>query len=302
VGILGLRLVKKTVNYDDPGTFHLYYGDRNGTPGTILTFFPWTSSAARGKPGLGQVVSVAFSVPRGSLGFWVARLTDARIAFEPPSRRGDEEIIALRDPDGMRVDLVDAGAAASDDAWVRRDIPGTSAIRGFHGAGLAVGNPERSASFLSSVLGLRPAGETDGRIRLVTDGGGVGTVAEIIRSPSMQAGRMGAGAVHHIAWRATDDAAQLLLRSRVTAAGTPATAVIDRTYFHSVYFQEPGSILFEIATDPPGFSVDEPAGELGTALKLPRWLEESRAEIERSLPPLETAQDEPGAQAWTQAV
>ena len=299
-GILGLRLVKKTVNYDDPGTYHLYYGDASGSPGSILTFFPWTSSGFRGRPGPGQVTTISFSVPTGSLGFWAQRLKSLGTDYQGPRERSDGTFIALRDPDGMSVELVDAGSPASNDAWTGR-VPGASAIRGFHSAALSVRDAEATARFLTSVLGFAAADGSDGRLRFSTGAAGIGTIAEVVGSPDGPAGRMGAGAIHHIAWRAGDDALQLLLRSQVTDAGTPATAVIDRTYFHSVYFQEPGGILFEIATDPPGFTVDEPADRLGASLMLPAWLESSRAQIEKALPPLE-AEAANGGEAWTQAV
>lgn len=299
-GILGLRLVKKTINYDDPGTYHLYYGDANGSPGSILTFFPWTGSGSRGRPGSGQVTTISFSVPAGSLGFWAQRLKSLGTDFQGPRERSDDAFIALRDPDGISVELVDAGSPASSDAWAGR-VSGASAIRGFHAAVLSVRDAEATARFLSSVLGFTAAGGSDGRLRFSTGAPGIGTIADVVGISNGPAGRMGVGAIHHIAWRARDDAMQLSLRSRVTGAGTPATPVIDRTYFHSVYFQEPGGILFEIATDPPGFTVDEPADRLGGSLMLPAWLESSRGEIEKALPPLESEAAN-GGEAWTQAV
>jgi len=285
-GVLGLRLVKKTVNYDDPETYHFYFGDRRGTPGTILTFFPWTASGLRGRAGCGQVTGIAFSVPAGALGFWRKRLD--RFGVESSGQRdgGDEARISFHDPDGLSLELVDKGDPQSSEAWDAQ-VPAKDAIRGFSSATLSVPHAEKAAEFLSSVLGLKPRGEKAGRLVLEGEAG-AGSVAEIAAVPP-EAGRMGVGTVHHIAWRVHDDTEQKELRAAIIAAGRPATPVIDRTYFHSVYFQEPSGILFELATDQPGFTRDEPEESLGLRLSLPPWLERLRPGLEKALPPTSLA-------------
>lgn len=287
-GVLGLRLVKKTVNYDDPETYHFYFGDRTGSPGTILTFFPWTTSGLRGRAGSGQVTGIAFSVPGGALGFWRMRLEQFHVELTGQKESADDARISFHDPDGLALELVDKGDAQSTDAW-EAQIPGKDAIRGFYSATLSVENAEITADFLGSVLGLRPGGQKDGRLFFSAEAGaegGRGSIAEIVNAPPERAGRMGVGVVHHIAWRARDDAEQRDLRAAIMATGRPATPVIDRLYFHSVYFHEPNGILFELATDPPGFARDEPAESLGSRLSLPPWLERLRPGLEKALPPV----------------
>ena len=298
-GVLGLRLVKKTVNYDDPETYHFYFGDSGGEPGTILTFFPWTTSGLKGHPGASQVTGIAFSVPSGALGFWKKRLELFHVELSGQKESRDEERLAFHDPDGIGLELVDSGNEPSEAAWPRR-VPLQCAIRGFFSATLSVANPETTAAFLSSVLGLRPAGDHEGRLWL-SAGDGVGTIAEVVNDPAKRPGRMGVGAVHHIAWRARDDAEQRDLRSAIISTGKPATPVIDRMYFHSVYFHEPNGILFEIATDPPGFTRDEAADSLGQRLTLPPWLERLRPALEKALPPVNAEHTVESRETWTQA-
>ncbi|MGO9410678.1 MAG: ring-cleaving dioxygenase [Spirochaetia bacterium] len=292
-GVLGLRLVKKTVNYDDPETYHFYFADGAGTPGTILTFFPWTSSGLKGRAGAGQVTGIAFSVPDGALGFWRNRLQRLHVELDREKKIGPETRIAFHDPDGLALELAEAGDRPSSFAWTDQ-VPEEDAIRGFHSATLTVENADITAEFLSNVLGLQSAGEAEGRLVLSAPRGGaggegMGTRVEIVNAPAQSPGRVGVGAVHHIAWRAKDDEEQRALRAAVVATGAPATPVIDRLYFHSVYFHEPNRILFEIATDPPGFTRDEPLDSLGTQLKLPPWLEKLRPGLEKALPPLNVA-------------
>ncbi len=292
-GMLGLRLVKKTVNFDDPETYHFYFGDGTGTPGTILTFFPWTTSGLRGRTGAGQVTRIAFSVPGGTLGFWRNRLQQFHVDVTGQKEADRTAGISFRDPDGLDLELVDTGYSPSARAWTGH-VPAQNAIRGFHSAALTVENADATARFLTEVLGLQAAGEREGRIvfsaeRAVpgsaeTSWAGVGTQVEIAGAGSGNQGRMGVGTIHHIAWRAADDEHQRALRSAVVATGAPATPVIDRVYFHSVYFHEPSGVLFEIATDPPGFLRDESPDSLGTHLKLPPWLEKLRPGLEKALP------------------
>jgi len=284
-GLLGLRLVKKTVNYDDPGTYHLYFGDRRGSPGGILTFFPWGAGGGRGRRAAGQVSTIAFSIPAAAMDFWRARLSSFGLEIHGPVEGEHGVSIGFRDPDGLSLELVDAGSKPSSSSWDEA-VPEDRAILGFHSVTLSVRKPEHTAEVLRSALGFRALQETADSYLMAAVGRGLGGLAQVVADRSEGFGRMGAGVVHHIAWRAVDDAAQARLRSQVVAAGMDATPVIDRSYFRSVYFREPGGILFEIATDPPGFSIDESPDSLGSRLALPPWLEDERSSLEEALTPL----------------
>lgn len=285
VGILGLRFVKKTINFDDPFTYHLYFGNETGQPGTILTFFPWTSMGVKGHPGTGQLTVISFSVPDGSFGFWTQHLKKHDVEFKGPFSRLDEEGLILYDPDGLELELV---SSANDPrpAWGKGAVPEQYAIRGFYHVALAEERYERTAGLLTETLGFRKVTESGSRFRYEVAGGGPGAMVDIVCEPDAAPGRMGVGAVHHIAWRTSDQENQLTLRQQLVDLSYNVTPVIDRNYFHSIYFKEPGQILFEIATDPPGFTIDEDIGTLGTSLKLPPWLENNRPEIEQALPPI----------------
>jgi glyoxalase family protein len=280
-GVLGLRLVKKTVNFDDPGTYHLYYGDEVGHPGTIITFFPWPM-ARRGVQGAGQATVTSFSVPQGSLGWWTERLAGLGVTFQDPRPRFDEEVLTLLDPDGLRLELVtreDDGRAP----WTGGPVPAEHAVRGFDGVTLTEWNPEVTAEVLTATLGFQAAGQQGERFRFAAGSSRV----DVLASPASSRGRVSAGTVHHVAWRAADEADQLAWREAVAESGLYVTPVLDRQYFRSIYFREPGGVLFEIATDPPGFTLDEPVESLGSALKLPPWLEPERKKIAGILPPIE---------------
>jgi glyoxalase family protein len=285
-GLLGLRLVKRTVNFDDPQTYHLYYGDEEGRPGSLLTFFPWPG-ARRGRQGTGQVAVASFAVAPGSLGFWVERLVRYGVAFEGPTRRGDEQVIALRDHDGLMLELVAHPAAESRPRGAgSRGLPTEHALRGLHAVTLWQERGEETERLLVDTLGMRLVSEREGTRRFAVGDGGPGALVDVRSVGGFLRGLGGVGTVHHVAFRAADDAAELALRERVLAAGRSPTPVRDRKYFHSVYFREPGGVLFELATDPPGFTVDEPLAELGRSLALPPQYEALREEIERRLPPL----------------
>jgi glyoxalase family protein len=284
-GVLGLRLVKKTVNFDDPGTYHFYYGDETGTPGTILTFFPWPL-ARRGTRGAGQATVTSFSVPQGSLGYWTGRLDRFGVLFEPPRARFDEEAVTLFDPDGLQLELV-ARAGDGRSPWQAGPVPPEHAIRGFDGTTLTEWNPEVTAELLAGTLGFRPAGQAGSRFRLEAGPGGPGARVDVLAAPAAERGRISAGTVHHVAWRVADEAEQERWRETIAESGLSVTPVLDRQYFRSIYFREPGGVLFEIATDAPGFTYDEPVESLGGALKLPPWLEPERRRIEAVLPPVE---------------
>jgi glyoxalase family protein len=282
-GLLGLRMVKKTVNFDDPETYHLYYGDGAGSPGTIMTFFPW-KTAPKGRIGAGQLVTTSFSIPADSLGYWTERLVEGGVRFERPRDRFGETVLTFSDPDGLRVELVAAHDAR--DGWADGPTSADDSIRGFHHVTLAVEDPERTAQLMTGTLGFRQAEEMEGRTRFVTGEGGPGNIVDLSGAAGFPRGAMGVGTVHHVAFRVPDEEAQLALREEVSARGYDVTPVLDRNYFRSIYFREPGGVLFEIATDPPGFAVDEPPEELGGHLKLPPWLEKRREHLEEALPPL----------------
>jgi len=292
---LGLRLVKLTVNFDDPTTYHLYYGDELGRPGTILTFFPWPD-APKGRRGNGQVVATSFLIPENAIDFWQNRLKEAGVGFAGPAIRFDsqEQVITLYDPDGLELELV-AHKSAEDrtgNIWKDGPVPIEQAIRGFYSVTLSEEGYERTASVLTEQLGFHPTRQEGSRFRYeITDkatntNGGVGSIVDVICLPYSQYGRFGVGTVHHVAWRTPRDKQQAVLRRKVVRAGLNATPVIDRTYFHSVYFREPGGVLFEIATNPPGFTIDEKQEELGTHLMLPPWLESDRNNLQKLLPKL----------------
>ncbi len=285
VGFLGLRLVKQTVNFDAPDVYHLYYGDELGRPGTILTFFPFPD-AARGKRGIGETSAVAFSVPAGSLELWAERLSRNGTDFTGPERRFGEEVVSFQDPDGMRVELFADASVHGLPGWAGSTVDARYAIRRFHGVTFTHRELGRAAAFLTDVMGFA-RGDSDGpRHRFLAGPEETRARIDILVDAAAPAARQSAGSVHHIAWRARDDQEQLEWRKDLSRAGASPTPVIDRSYFHSIYFREPGGILFEIATDPPGFATDETADALGTALQLPPWLESERQPIQRHLPPI----------------
>jgi catechol 2,3-dioxygenase-like lactoylglutathione lyase family enzyme len=282
-GVLGLRLVKVTVNYDDPHTYHLYYGDEGGRPGTILTFFPWPG-APRGRAGAEQVTVTAFAIPPGSLGFWVDRLKTHKVEYTGPSQRFAEEVVALRDPDGLHLELV-TGASGSDvNPPPDGTIPGKHAIQRFGGVTVAVEGYERTAGLLTANLGMRKVGTLGNRFRYAVGGVATQAFVDLLCLPSGPRGRVAVGTVHHIAWRTPDDETHRAWRAKIAQLGYNVTPIIDRTYFHSIYFREPGGVLFEIATDLPGFAVDEPPDQLGQRLILPAWLETTRVALAETLP------------------
>ena len=287
-GVLGLRLVKRTVNFDDPQTYHLYYGDEVGTPGSIMTFFPWPG-ARSGRAGAGQVAVVSFAILPGAVGFWVERLLRHGVEYQQPVRRGSgphaEQVLAFRDHDGLMLELVASTAAEARPVW--DGAPGISrddAIHGFHAVTLWIDRAERTERVLTETLGFRPLREEGTTHRFTIGDELPGTFVDVRAVGGFGVGASGAGTVHHVAFALADDHTELALRERVIDAGLSPTAVIDRNYFHSVYFREPGHVLFELATNQPGFAVDEPVEHLGERLMLPDQYEPHRAEIESVLP------------------
>ncbi len=292
-GILGQRLVKRTVNFDDPTTYHLYYGDEVGTPGTIMTFFPWPN-APKGSRGTGQVVDVAFSIPTNSLGYWTERLSQHGVAFNGPTSRFDEQVISFLDPHGLSLELIAAQQPDTRSGWTQGPLPAEYAIRGFYSVTLAERDQERTAALLTETLGFRFLKQEAHRFRYVLGDGGPGATVDVLSLPEQARGRIAVGTVHHVAWRAEDDAEQLAWRKRLLDQSSDVTPVLDRQYFHSIYFHEPGGVLFEIATVPPGFAIDEPVEQLGTHLKLPPWLESDRARIEEAVLPIQLPETNAG--------
>ena len=284
-GVLGMRLVKKTVNQDVPGTYHLFYADGDAHAGTDLTFFPWPDMAP-GQQGVGLTVEVALAVPPGSLDYWAGRLLHHGVQPGPMAARFGERLLTFADPHGLTVALVESADEREFTPWRKSTVPEGSQIRGLHGVRLLEHSMAPTAALLTGTLGFEVLGEEDGWRRFGLRGGGSGRVLDIKEAPHQRQGTWGTGSVHHIAWRVPDDATELEVRRRLERAGGRPTQVIDRFWFKSVYFREPGGALFEIATDGPGFAVDEPIDQLGARLVLPPWLEPRRAVIEASLPPL----------------
>ena len=290
-GTLGMQLVKLTINYDDPGTYHLYYGDDLGRPGSILTFFPWTGGRP-GRQGTGQTNGVGLAVPPASLGFWIERLLSRGVKYEGPIRRFDEQVLAFADPDGLLLELIATPRGTLVEGWRDGPVPAEHAVRGVHAVTVWEDGDAGSADFLTRTMGFRAKGEEENRLRFESGQDGVGTLVDLRRTPGFWSGTDGVGTVHHVAFRAAHDAEQKARQEELRRLGVDVTDVRDRNYFRSIYFREPGGVLFEIATDGPGFSVDEPPAELGTTLKLPPQYETMRARLERSLPPLRLPQAE----------
>ena len=282
-GILGLRLVKRTVNFDDPNTYHFYFGDRIGNPGTILTFFPWPN-ARRGRIGTGQVVATSYAVAPGATEYWALRLREHNVAVENSGQRFGQPFIQFRDPDGLALELIESDCARHDDRWTENPIPAEHALQQFQPPSLASDDREATAQLLTTVFGFTVTGNEEGRTRLSLSQECTDKQIDLVDVPGKTPGLVAAGTVHHIAFRAADQDEQEKWRSRLYEAGLHVTPIIDRQYFHSVYFREPGGILFEIATDGPGFATDEPADQLGENLKLPPQYESYRKAIAESLP------------------
>ncbi|MEO8336757.1 MAG: ring-cleaving dioxygenase [bacterium] len=284
-GVLGLRLVKRTVNFDDPGSYHLYYGDELGSPGSILTFFPWPR-ARSGRTGVGEVAVTSLAISPRSIGYWLERFVTMGVEHSVPSRRFGESVIAFKDRDGLQLELVATESAERRGAWTGATTPAEHAIHGVHSVTLWEHSLEQTERALVKGLGFRSAATEGTTTRFEIGDGGASKIVDVRVVGGFLAPVGGAGVIHHVAFRAEDDASALVLRDTMIELGMHPTPVIDRQYFHSVYYREPGGVLFELATDAPGFAIDESLDELGTALKLPPQYEPSRAGIERKLGPL----------------
>jgi glyoxalase family protein len=282
---MGLRMVKRTVNFDDPGTYHFYYGNETGTPGTILTFFPW-EGVAPGRPGTGMATEIGYSVPAGSLDSWAERFRQRAVKQGEVAERMGETHLPFSDPDGLNMALVVAKTADDRAAWTTPEIDASIATRGFHGVTLTLKNIAPTAEILTDIFGYTLKQQEGNRYRFVTDAGNEAAIVDLVEAPKEVRGLNGSGTNHHVAFRVTDEATQLEFRERILGKGLHITPKINRDYFYSMYFREPGGVLFELATDNPGFTVDEPKGELGNHLKLPVQYESMRASIEKSLPEL----------------
>jgi glyoxalase family protein len=281
---LGLRLVKKTVNFDDPGTYHFYYGDETGQPGTILTFFPW-EHVAPGRLGVGETQETVFRVPEGAIGYWAHRFVEKGVAHKAIEKRFGETVLSFEDPDGMRLALVAVPGIENEPAWSGGEVPAEHAIRGFHSVSLLLREAAPTGGILTDVFGFYEVGREGSTVRFKAAGTDIGGIVDVRVAGDFLRGRQGGGSVHHIAFRAANDEAQFAMMKRLAENhGIRTTEQKDRNYFRSLYFREPGGVLFEIATDIPGFSIDEPVASLGQALKLPAQYEARRKDIEAVLP------------------
>lgn len=282
-GILGLRLVKKTINFDAPEVYHLYYGNETGSPGTLLTFFPYTS-IPQGRKGKGQLTVTSFSIPEHAIDYWSRRLDTFHIPYEGPEHRFNETILYFEDHDGLGLELI-ANSNDTRPGFTYGNVPPEYAIKGLYGITLSEECYEKTAGLLVGQMDHKLVAEKGNRFRFAPSNA-PGAFVDVLCSPDALKGIPGYGTVHHVAFATASDATQLEARAKLLKFGLNVTPVLDREYFHSIYFREPGGVLFEIATLPPGFTIDEPLAHLGEALKLPPWEEENRAFIERTLPEL----------------
>jgi glyoxalase family protein len=284
VTVLGLRFIKKSINQDVPDTYHLYFGDYLGSPGTAMTFFGWPSWPKR-KAGSGQVTTVAFTVPEGSLDFWRSRLRTLKIEHARANRFG-ADLLVLQDADGIELELVARPTSLPTTPWREGPVPAEHAIRGFHAVTMTVAETSASFELLTKTMGFRQGARDGNHTRFETGGGGADSTLDVIEAPEGPVGEESIGTVHHVAWRAPDDERQAAWREKLVAAGRNVTPVIDRWYFSSIYYREPGGVLFEIATDGPGFTVDEKPEALGSGLSLPPWFQVRRDRLDQVLTPI----------------
>lgn len=283
--ILGLRLVKKTVNFDDPGTYHFYFGDEKGTPGSVLTFFPW-EGIRQGYTGTGMATEIGYSIPLDSLEFWADRFNRYQVKHDATDEKFGEKYLSFRDPDGLKIKLIVPSTPDNREPWKTDEVNATVATKGFHSITLMLKNVTPTAKILTDILGYKLLKDEGNHYRFVTDAIGNASIVDIIEAPNVAHGLNAAGTNHHVAFRVKDDNILMDYREKIESIGLNITPKIDRDYFFSLYFREPGGVLFELATDNPGFTKDEPLNELGTHLKLPKQYEESRTEIEKVLPVL----------------
>ncbi|WP_018477700.1 ring-cleaving dioxygenase [Pontibacter roseus] len=281
--VLGLRLLKKTVNFDDPGTYHFYFGDEKGSAGTILTFFPY-EGARRGSAGTGMATNIAYAVPDGSFDFWLDRFEKHNVIYNKPSEKFGEKYLTFLDPDGLKLELVIPKYQDNRKPWETDGVKAAVATKGFHGVTLTVQNKEKTAQVLTDIFGYELQEKSGNRYRYTTDAVDTANIIDLTELPNEARGVGGAGTNHHIAFRVKDEEVLMGFHGKIAVLGYNITNKIDRNYFYSLYFREPGGVLFEIATDNPGFGIDEPWDKLGSSLLLPPQYEPRRAEIEAVLP------------------
>lgn len=283
--ILGLRLVKKTVNFDDPETYHLYYGDEQGTPGTILTFFPW-ENIMTGRRGSRQATEIGYSVPENSFDFWVKRFEANNVIYNKVAEKFGEPYLTVLDPDGLKLELIASKSEDTRQPWETNEVKAEHATKGFHSVTITTNKMQPTADVLTNLLGYRLLEQHVNRYRFITDAVPNAAIVDLVEIPGEFAGHVAGGSVHHVAFRVANEEVLMDFRSKILNAGLHITEKIDRNYFYSLYFREPGGVLFELATDNPGFSVDEPVAELGSHLKLPAQYEKLRSNLEQTLPAL----------------
>jgi glyoxalase family protein len=281
--ILGLRFVKRTVNFDDPHTYHFYFGDEQGTPGTILTFFPWGDKVRKGNRGAGMATEIGYSVPEGSLDFWMDRFEKNNVIYNKPAVKFGQKYLTFLDPDGLKLELVETQATDDRKPFETEEIKADIATKGFFNTTLTLNSIKATALILTDVFGYKLIAQESNRYRYATDAIGTANVIDLVELPTEPRGIGAGGTIHHIAFRVKNDEVQMEFHKKITELGLTITPRIDRNYFHSLYFREPGGVLFEIATDNPGFTIDEPLEELGTHLKLPAQYESQRSTIEKHL-------------------
>jgi glyoxalase family protein len=281
--ILGLRFIKKTVNFDDPGTYHFYFGDETGSAGTILTFFPWGEGIQQGRKGSGMATEIGYSVPKGSLDFWVQRLDHHNVIYNKPSEKFGEKYVSFLDPDGLKLELIESKTEDNRKAWETNEIKADNALKGFHNVTLTLTNIKATAAILTDVFGYKLIDQDVNRFRYATDTVENAAIVDLVELADEKRGHVANGSVHHVAFRVKNDEILMHFREKIEALGLGITPQIDRQYFHSLYFREPGGVLFEIATENPGFTVDETLENLGKDLKLPPQYETRREEIEKHL-------------------
>lgn len=283
--VLGLRLVKTTVNFDDPGSYHLYYGNGTGTPGTILTFFPWGERVKKGIAGTGMATAIGYSVPAGSLGFWEKRFEEKQVKYNQPAERFGEQYLPFEDQDGLRINLIEVHTDTRS-PWETAEVKPGEGLKGFHSITLTLQDVKPTAEILTDVFGYKLLSQEGKHYRYITDAIENAAIVDLVEAAAMPRGHVAGGTNHHVAFRVKNEEILMRFREKVAARGLNITPRIDRNYFFSLYFREPGGVLFELATDNPGFSVDEEVNELGTHLKLPAQYEEEREAIAKALPQL----------------
>jgi glyoxalase family protein len=281
--ILGLRFVKRTVNFDDPHTYHFYFGDEQGTPGTILTFFPWGDKVRKGSRGAGMATEIGYSVPEGSLDFWIDRFEKNKVIYNKPAIKFGQKYLTFLDPDGLKLELIETPVTDDRKPFETDEIKAAHATKGFFNTTLTLNSIKATAHILTDVFRYKLIAQESNRYRYATDAISTANVIDLVELPMEPHGIGAGGTIHHIAFRVKNDEVQMEFHEKITALGLNITPQIDRNYFHSLYFREPGGVLFEIATDNPGFTVDEPLEELGTHLKLPAQYEPQRSTIEKHL-------------------